>query len=145
MEESNELDGILSAELALLDEAHHAQIAVKSAVERREWADFDRLNAEVAAAGQKIAVLEAQRLAIQSSALAAEELPQTRELKRQVKAAVHRLRWTQDALTRYIAEQRALTGAFIEAIYPEKRGALYSRYGTRASADMRSLVLNRAY
>ncbi|MDR0639884.1 MAG: hypothetical protein LBG27_13470 [Spirochaetaceae bacterium] len=140
MEKSNGLDAVLEAELSLLVAAGVALAKVKEAVEKREWAAFETYNRQVEETAARFAALEAAR---QESADA--ETPQTAALKRCLKAEINKIRWTGDALAHYIEEQRALTGAFIEAIYPEKRGTVYSRSGKRASADMRSLVLNQAY
>jgi hypothetical protein len=140
MEKSNELDAVLEAELSLLVTIGAVQAKVKVAVEKREWAAFETYNREIEETAARFAELEAARL---SSADAA--TPKTAELKRRLKAEINKVRWTGEAIARYLEEQRALTDAFIEAIYPEKRGAIYSRYGKRAAADMRSLVLNQTY
>jgi hypothetical protein len=140
MEKTNGLDALLEAELALLVTIGAAQSKVKEAVEKREWAAFEMYNQEIEKTTVRFAELEAAR---QSSTDAV--TPKTTELKRCLKAEINKIRWTGDAIERYLEEQRALTDAFIEAIYPEKRGTIYSRYGKRASADMRSLVLNQVY
>jgi hypothetical protein len=140
MEKLNGLDAILEAELSLLAAVGAAQAKVKAAVEKREWAAFETYTRQIEETAARFADLEAIR---QNSADAG--TPQTAVLKRCLKAEINKIRWTGEAVARYIEEQRSLTGAFIEAIYPEKRGAIYSRYGKRAAADMRSLVLNQAY
>ncbi|MDR1468899.1 MAG: hypothetical protein LBT00_06365 [Spirochaetaceae bacterium] len=140
MEKSNGLDAILEAELALLVAVSTAQTKVKEAVEKREWAAFETYTRQIEEAAARFAELEAAR---QNSADA--ETPQIAALKRCLKAEINKIRWTGEAVARYLEEQRALTGAFIEAIYPEKRGAIYSRSGKHAAADMRSLVLNQTY
>lgn len=140
MKKSNGLDSVLEAELSLLVAVGASLAKVKEAVEKREWAAFETYNRQAEETAARFAGLEAAR---QKSADA--ETPQTAALKRCLKAEINKIRWTGEAVARYIEEQRALTGAFIEAIYPEKRGAIYSRSGKRAAADMRCLVLNQAY
>ena len=140
MEKSNGLNAVLEAELSLLVAVGAVQAKVKEAVEKREWAAFETYNREIEETAARFAELEAAR---QENAEA--ETPQTAALKRCLKVEVNKIRWTGEAVARYLEEQRSLTGAFIEAIYPEKRGAIYSRSGKHAAADMRSLVLNQAY
>jgi hypothetical protein len=140
MEKSNGLDAVLEAELSLLVAVGAAQAQVKEAVEKREWAAFEAYTRHMEETAVRFAGLEEAR---QKSAGAVTE--KTAALKRCLKAEINKIRWTGEAIARYIEEQRALSGAFIEAIYPEKRGAIYSRSGKRAAADMRSLVLNQAY
>jgi hypothetical protein len=140
MKNLNGLDAVLETELELLVAIGAVQAKVKEAVEKREWAAFEIYNRQIEETAARFAELEAAR---ESSADAA--TPRTSELKRCLKAEINKIRWTGEAIARYLEEQRALTDAFIEAIYPEKRGALYSRYGKRAAADMRSLLLNQTY
>jgi hypothetical protein len=141
MEDNNALDVILEKELDLFNKINTVQLRVREAVTAREWVDFELLNAKILSIGGEIDVLEEKRLALDGKV----ESQATQNLKRQVKAAIYRAQWTSDAVARYIDEQRLLTAAFIEAIYPEKRGTIYSRYGKRAAADMRSIVLDGAY
>jgi hypothetical protein len=140
MEKLNGLDAILEAELSLLVAVGAAQTKVKEAVEKREWAAYEAYNREIEETAARLSMLEVAR---QNRADA--ETAQTATLKRCLKAEVNKIRWTGEALTRYLEEQRALTGAFIEAIYPEKRGAVYSRSGKRADTDLRSIVFNQVY
>jgi hypothetical protein len=140
MEKSNGRDAILEAELSLLVAIGAAQTKVKEAVEKREWAAYETYAREIEETAARLSALEEARLNSMNT-----ETAQTAALKRCLKAEINKIRWTGEAITRYLEEQRALTGAFIEAIYPEKRGAVYSRSGKRAAADMRSLVLNQAY
>jgi hypothetical protein len=140
MEKLDGLDAVLAAELSLLGAIGAMQEKVKAAVEKREWAAFEAYNRHIDEAAGRFADLEEARLHSTDGATA-----KTVELKRCLKAEINKIRWTGEAIARYIEEQSVLVGAFIEAIYPEKRGAIYSRYGRRAAADMRSLVLNQAY
>jgi hypothetical protein len=140
MEKPNGLNAILEAELSLLVAIGAVQAKVKEAIEKREWTAFETYSREIEETSARFAELESAR---QSSTDAA--TPQTSELKRCLKAEINKIRWTGEAVERYLEEQRALTDAFIEAIYPEKRGTLYSRCGKRATADMRSLVFNQTY
>jgi hypothetical protein len=140
MDESNGLDAILEAELALLADAGAMQERVKEAVESRAWAGFEAYTRKLEELGARMDALEGKRLAAQDGAT-----PHTAALKRRLRAEVNKIRWTSEAVARYIGEQRLLAGAFIEAVYPEKRGAVYSRRGKREAADMRRLVLDEAY
>jgi hypothetical protein len=140
MEKLNGLDAILEAELSLLGEVGAMQARVKEAVEKREWAAFEMYNRRLDEAAGRLAELEAVR---QSSA--DDGTAKTGELKRGLKAEIGKIRGAGEAIARYLDEQRTLVGDFIEALYPEKRGTIYSRYGKRAAADMRSLIFNEAY
>jgi hypothetical protein len=140
MEKLNGLDAILEAELSLLGDVGAMQERVKEAVEKREWAAFETYNRRIDEAAVRLAELEAAR---QNSA--DDGTAKTAELKRGLKAEIGRIRGTGEAIARYLDEQRTLVGGFIEALYPEKRGTIYSRCGKRAVADMRSLVFNEAF
>jgi hypothetical protein len=140
MEKVNGLDAILEAELSLLGDVGAMQERVKAAVEKREWAAFETYNRRIDEAAGRLAELEAAR---QNSADGVTS--KTAELKRGLKTEINQIRGTGEVIARYLDEQRTLVGGFIEALYPEKRGTIYSRGGKRADADMRSLVFNEAY
>ncbi|MDR1231334.1 MAG: hypothetical protein LBK61_08030 [Spirochaetaceae bacterium] len=142
MKKLNGLDAILEAELSLLGDVGAMQERVKEAVEKREWVAFETYNRQIDEAAGRLADLEEAR---QNSADGDTATAKTAELKRGLKAEIDKIRWTGEAIARYLDEQRTLVGGFIEALYPEKRGTIYSRYGKRADADMRSLVFNEAY
>jgi hypothetical protein len=140
MEKSNDLDSILEAELSLLAGIGAMQDKVKAAVEKRAWAEFELYNRQID--GMSARVDELERARQNGAAL---PTAKTAVLKRCLKAEINKIRWTGEAIARYIGEQRSLVDAFIEAIYPEKCGTAYSRRGKRAEADMRSLVFNEAF
>ncbi|MDR1095858.1 MAG: hypothetical protein LBL31_05670 [Spirochaetaceae bacterium] len=139
MEKLNGLDAILEAELSLLGVVGAMQARVKEAVEKREWAAFEVYNRRIDEAAERLAGLEAARQNCADVVTA-----KTGALKRGLKAEIGRVRGTGAAIARYLDEQRSLVEGFIEALYPERRGTMYSRRGKPAAADMRSLVLNKA-
>jgi endonuclease/exonuclease/phosphatase family metal-dependent hydrolase len=147
-----DLETILRAELALLKAIELLQAEVKSAAEKREWADFEALNLQIQEVSVKFAGLEeARSLAIETQKEAGNRAgraentkkdPLVRTLMREMKKDISRVRWTGAAILHYIESRQALTNSFLEAIYPEKRGTIYEKSGKRTGVDMRSLVLD---
>jgi hypothetical protein len=140
MEKLNGLDAVLEAELSLLGDIGAMQARVKEAVEKREWTAFEMYSRQIDETSVRFAELEDARQHSGNSAT-----DKTAELKYDLKAEINKIRWTGEAIARYIEDQRTLVGAFIEALYPEKRGTIYSRCGKRAATDMCSIVFNQTY
>ncbi|MDR1948018.1 MAG: hypothetical protein LBQ38_01360 [Spirochaetaceae bacterium] len=133
------------------------QAAVKKAVLNREWVDFEAAMAKLARIGGEFEALDAERLALFENgegqngfyALAARlpgaERAELSGLYRELKMDVTRIKLENDALMAYLNEARIVVAGFLELIFPERKGRLYSRQGTKVEADMRSLILNKSF
>jgi hypothetical protein len=176
---------ILNRENELLNGIAAAQTQVREAVVKREWADFENLQALLGRIGAELEGLEGERKTLfcgcppagpgsspepspgpqnpenskpPETALANEEagffrliagLPpgEQRELAgkyRELRMAGIRVRINNDNLLAYIAGIRSTMSAFIESVFPDRKGRVYSRSGAVVPQDMRSMVLNRS-
>jgi hypothetical protein len=148
---------ILRGERALAASVLETQASVKRAVLNRQWADFEGAMDALNRIGGEFEALDAERLAVFEGwdsqkgfyALAARfpvrEREELTELYRALKLDIVKIKLENDALTAYLTEARIMVAGFLEAIFPERKGRLYSRRGTKVEADMRSLVLNRSF
>jgi hypothetical protein len=147
MKESNEKNGspelltVLQGELALLRCVQELQARVKEAVERREWADFDEINGQIGDVSEKLSALEALRLSFGAENELSNDAG-VKSLLREMKYDLKKVMWTGNAIVRYVESRENLAKSFIEAVYPEKRGAFYSRNGKKEGIPMKSLVLD---
>jgi hypothetical protein len=66
------------------------------------------------------------------------------EQYRELRMAGIRVRINNDNLLAYIAGIRSTMSAFIESVFPGRKGRVYSRSGAVIPQDMRSMVLNRS-
>jgi hypothetical protein len=154
---------VLERENELLGKITDAQAAVKNAVTKREWADFEAMLLSLNEYKEQFEVLETERLALFADAIPADlssdsamphfytmisHLPedQRREMAdvyRNIKERALKVRLANDALLLYLNEAKATTNAFLKAAFPERKGGVYSRQGKKVSSDMRSLVLDQ--
>jgi hypothetical protein len=161
---------VLDRETELLTSIEAAQKQVREAVIKREWADFEKLQARLGRIGTELEGLEGERKALFNGQSPAgggnspgtpgtdEEtgfyrliagLPSTeqRDLTgkyRELKLAGLRVRINNDNLLAYIAGIRSAMSAFIESVFPDRKGRVYSRSGAVVPQDMRSMVLDRS-
>jgi hypothetical protein len=148
---------VLSRERELAGAVLAVQSSVKQAVLNREWTDFEKAMETLAGIGGEFEELDAQRAALFEQgageggfyALAARlPGPEREELTavyRALKQDIFRIKLENEALMAYLGEARIMIAGFLEAVFPERKGRLYSRRGTRIEADMRSLVLNKSF
>jgi hypothetical protein len=156
-EEFEKYRDILLREIELTANISGLQILVKDAVMRRKWADFEALMRSLAQIGGEFEQLDARREALFQNgysrtsfyAFCSRLPPAEREtlgnLYRTLKMDIVKIRINNDALAEYLDEARIMVTGFLEAVFPERQGQLYSRCGTRIEADMRSLVLNKSF
>jgi hypothetical protein len=170
---------ILNRENELLKDIEAAQKQVREAVVKREWADFEKFQAQLGRIGTELEGLEGERKALfgGQSPSGSENSPGTpgipgtsrtprtneetgfyrliaglspgeqRELTgkyRELRMAGMRVRIHNDNLLAYIAGIRSAMSAFIESVFPGRKGRVYSRSGAVVPQDMRSMVLNRS-
>ncbi|MDR3146733.1 MAG: hypothetical protein LBU21_10690 [Treponema sp.] len=146
---------ILCRERELAAAVSELQISVKKAVLNREWADFEKAMETLARLGGEFEGLDAERAALfekgdgqrgfyaLAARLPAAEREELSAVYRALKLDILRIKLENDALMAYLGEARIMIAGFLEAVFPERKGRLYSRRGTRVEADMRSLVLNK--
>jgi hypothetical protein len=65
------------------------------------------------------------------------------DLYRRIKMRALGVRFANDSLTDYLDETQAVVSGFLEAVFPDRKGKIYSRQGRQVTPDMRSMVLNQ--
>jgi hypothetical protein len=154
---------LLEREIELLEKIAALQIQVKNAISNREWADFEGRFESLAAIGDEFETLDLERA--QAFARLAREagigdegasfyrcvarLPQAErrelsELYRRIKMRTVELRLANDSLAKYLGEIQAVVSGFLEAVFPDRKGKIYTRQGTQAAPDMLGMALNRS-
>jgi hypothetical protein len=154
---------VLERENELLGKITDAQAAVKNAVTKREWADFEAILFSMNEYKEQFESLETERLALFADTVPAappadgnmphfyatiSHLPEDQRkdmanMYRNIKERALKVRLANDALLLYLNEAKATTNAFIKAAFPERKGGVYSRQGKKVSSDMRSMVLDQ--
>jgi len=148
---------VLEAEISVLGQIRGMQNSVRRAVLAREWADFDWKMAELGQLGQELEGLEAQRETLfwgmaggeKSSfyALAARLPPdegrRLSDLYRRLKLESLAMRAMNESFLLYLTEARSAAAAYLDAALPSRGGGLYTRHGSAAGRDLKSMVLNR--
>jgi hypothetical protein len=155
---------ILERETAVLRKIAGLQDSVRTAVMNRDWADFESLLEALREYGTQFEGLESERVRFFSAlgttspdndekagfyALCA-RLPEAERTAltaayRKLKMETFRMRLINNSLTEYLTEARTAVAAYLEAVFPDRRGRLYSRRGIQRPADMRSMVLNHSF
>ncbi|MDR2404509.1 MAG: hypothetical protein LBD78_10835 [Spirochaetaceae bacterium] len=148
---------ILYRERELAATVLEVQIRVKKAVLNREWTDFEKAMETLTRIGGEFEELDAKRAAVfeqedgqggfyvLAARLPGVEREELTRVYRALKLDIIRIKLENDTLVAYLNEARIMVAGFLEAIFPERKGRLYSRRGTRVEADMRSLVLNKRF
>jgi hypothetical protein len=158
LEEQNLL--ILQAQTEILENISAIQESVRNAVIKREWTDFEALLGAMNRYSEEFQTLETERAAIFSdlsgdtgkngafysmvSRLPAEQRKTMSDMYRNLKLRALRVRVANESLVTYLDEAKTTAGSFMEAAFPDRKTRLYSRWGTRISADMRSMVVNQS-
>jgi hypothetical protein len=162
MVEYDECACILKQELQMLEQIQVLQNEVKNAVRNRQWTDFEGHLGSLAAIGDEFEALDLERVQIFTAfarkmgfnhegvgfyAFAARlpepEQRELSELYRRIKMRTLGVRVANDSLTDYLDETQAVVSGFLEAVFPDRKGKIYSRQGTQVTPDMRSMVLNQ--
>ncbi|AEF84493.1 hypothetical protein TREPR_1918 [Treponema primitia ZAS-2] len=161
--EYGECSVILKQEIELLEKIRGLQIQVKGAVTGREWADFEGYLGSLAAIGDEFEALDQERVQIFTdlakemgfnhegvgfysfaARLPEPERRELSELYRRIKMKTLEVRFTNDSLTDYLSEAQTIVSGFLEEVFPERKGRLYTRQGVQADPAPRSLVLNQS-
>jgi hypothetical protein len=153
---------ILKQELAMLEQIQSLQGQVRNAVRNREWTDFEGHLGSLAVIGDEFEALDHERAQVFTGfarrmgfnyagvgfyAFAARlpelERRELSDLYRHIKMRTLGVRFANDSLTDYLDETQTVVSGFLEAVFPDRRGKIYSCRGTQVSPDMRSMVLNQ--
>jgi hypothetical protein len=145
---------VLVQESELLDEITAAQDAVRNAVVRREWADFEQLLLSMNGYKEQFELLEKERLEVFESEgegksfysligdLPEAERRQLAEVYRNIKERALKVRLANDSLALYLEEAKSTLKAFMEAAFPVANGNTYSKNGRKVKADLRAMVMD---
>ncbi|MDR3124025.1 MAG: flagellar protein FlgN [Treponema sp.] len=154
---------VLQQEIELLDKISVLQAQVKNAITNREWADFEGIFGSLAASGDEFEALDLERaeafarLARElgladdgasfyqcAARLPDEERRELSDLYRRVKTRTLEARLANESLAEYLGEIQTVVSGFLEAVFPDRKGRIYTRQGTLVSPDMRSMALNQS-
>jgi len=152
---------ILLRENELVREIGGLQDVIHKAVVDRDWTDLEGRFSALDDMGKELAALENEREQIFSQSLgdvdpssrfyaftarlSEEQRKEITEIYRSMKLETLKVKTAGEALMSYIADARIVTNGIVEAAFPEKKAKTYSPYGTKASPDMRSMVLNQQF
>ena len=152
---------ILLKEYELVRRISGLQNLVYEAVINRDWNGFEANFSRLGEIGKEFSVLEHERERVFAGILPESEaserfysltagLPpeQRRELTeiyRNLKMETLKVKIAGETIMNYIAGARATVAGFFEAAFPDRKGKIYTPYGTPVSHDMRSMVLNRSF
>jgi hypothetical protein len=154
---------ILRREIELLEKISALQVQVKNAIVNREWTDFEGLFGSLAAIGDEFESMDLERTEIFErcagesgfentgaffysyvARLPEAERRELSELYRRIKTRTRKVRLANNSITDYLSETQAVVSGFLEAVFPDRRGKIYSRRGTQVSPDMRGVALNQS-
>jgi len=150
---------VLLKECELVRRIASLQNLVYEAVINRDWNGFEANFSKLGKIGEEFTVLEHERervfAGILTEADASERFysltaglpPKQRnelsEIYRNLKLETMRVKIAGETIMNYIAGARATVAGIFEIAFPDRKGKIYTPYGTPVSHDMRSMVLNR--
>jgi hypothetical protein len=150
---------ILLKECELVRRIAGLQNLVYEAVINRDWNGFEANFSKLGKIGEEFTVLEHERervfagILIESdvsagfysltAGLPPEQRNELSEIYRNLKLETLRVRIAGETIMNYIAGARATVAGIFEIAFPDRKGKIYTPYGTPVSHDMRSMVLNR--
>jgi hypothetical protein len=154
---------VLKQEIELLEKISALQAQVRSAITNREWTDFEGHFESLAAIGDQFKALDLERAKVfarfaEEAGLSGEDagfyrcaarLPEAErkelsELYRRIKMRTVEVRLANESLANYLSEMQAVVSDFLEAVFPDRKGRIYSRQGTRIAPDMLGMALNQS-
>jgi hypothetical protein len=155
---------ILGREIKILKKISALQDLIWGAVASRKWTDFEAHNQTVNALGREFEALEAEREGFFSeigvaggqedekkrfyrmiSFFSPDLRNELTALYRTLKLETMKVRTSNEMLLSYLADAKTVMAGFLEAIFPDRAGRLYTSQGTQIAADMRSMVVNRRF
>ncbi|MDR2601859.1 MAG: hypothetical protein LBC53_05350 [Spirochaetaceae bacterium] len=156
--------GVLKAQLETLRRISLIQQKIKDAALNKKWVDFEGGCRSADECSKRLSDLEKERFFLMEGAKTGNlksrekfnfysftnDFPKEKraglnDLRRAVKHEASRVRFTNDALNRYLNSQISLVSGVLEAAFPDRRGVIYGRKGKTRNSDMRSIVLNRSF
>jgi hypothetical protein len=154
---------ILKQEIELLDKISALQVQVENAITNREWTGFESRFESLAAIGDEFQALDLERAQIFArlareagidsegasfyscvARLPEAERKELSELYRSIKTRTVELRLANESLAKYLSEIQSVVSGFLEAVFPDRKGRIYTRQGTQASPDMLGMALNQS-
>jgi len=152
---------ILLKECELVRRISSLQNLVYEAVLNRDWNGFEANFSRLSEIGGEFTKLENERERLFSgilpesdvsakfysltAGLPMEQRNELTEIYRNLKLETLKIRIMGETIMNYIAGARATVASFFEVAFPDRKGKIYTPYGTPVSHDMRSMVLNRSF
>jgi len=152
---------ILLKECELVRRITSLQNLVYEAAVNRDWSGFETNFSRLGEIGGEFTVLEHERERLfagilpESDAsarfyslamgLPPEQRGELTEIYRNLKLETLKIQIMSETIMNYIAGARATMAGFFEVAFPDRKGKIYTPYGTPVSHDMRSMVLNRSF
>jgi len=150
---------ILLKEYELVRRIAGLQNLVYEAVINRDWNGFEANFSKLGKIGEEFTVLEHERervfagILVEADAsakfysltagLPTEQRNELAEIYRNLKLETLKVRIAGETIMNYIAGARTTVAGIFEIAFPDRKGKIYTPYGTPVSHDMRSMVLNR--
>ncbi|MDR1956499.1 MAG: flagellar export chaperone FlgN [Treponema sp.] len=160
---------ILQLQNEVLEKIAAVQASVRDAVINREWADFESLLSTMNQYSDQFQALETERATLLTglgeeaadlpprgtnetapgfyrlvSRLPEQDRNGLTEMYRNLKLRALKVRLANESLVAYLNEAKTTISSFMDAAYPERKTRFYSRWGTKVSADARSMVVNHS-
>jgi hypothetical protein len=154
---------VFRQEIELLDKISVLQAQVKNAIINREWTGFEDLFESLAAIGDEFGALDLERARIFArfakeagidregapfyrcvARLPQAERQELSELYRRIKTRTMETRLANESLAKYLGEIQGVVSGFLEAVFPDRKGRIYTRQGTQASPEMLGMALNQS-
>jgi len=152
---------VLLKECELVRRIGNLQNLVYEAVTSRDWNGFEANFSKLGEIGKEFTVLEQRRERIfagihkeangpasfysLTAGLPPEQRREITEIYRTLKMETLKVQIMSETITNFIAGARATAACFFETAFPDRKGKIYTPYGTPVSHDMRSMVLNRSF
>ena len=152
---------ILLKECELVRRISRLQDLVYEAVINRDWNGFEANFSRLGEIGGEFAKLEHERERLFAgilpetdasarfysitAGLPTEQRGELTEIYRNLKLETLKVRIMGETIVNCIAGARATVAGFFEIAFPDRKGKIYTPYGTPVSHDMRSMVLNRSF
>jgi hypothetical protein len=152
---------ILLKECELVRRISRLQDLVYEAVINRDWNGFEANFSRLGEIGKEFSVLEHERERIFAGILPESDAParfysltaglppeqrgELTEIYRNLKLETLKVKIAGETIMNFIAGARATVASFFEVAFPDRKGKIYTPYGTPVSHDMRSMVLNRSF
>jgi len=152
---------ILLKECELVRRITSLQNLVYEAVINRDWSGFETNFSRLGEIGGEFTKLEHERERLfagilpesdasarfysLTAGLPPEQRGELTEIYRNLKLETLKIKIMGETIMNYIAGARATVAGFFEIAFPDRKGKIYTPYGTPVSHDMRSMVLNRSF